>query len=265
MGRISSERMTGMKFVTFNLRCDHQQDGINCFIYRQPLILRAIQEKTPDVICFQEVLPHMAAWLKKSLTDYYVIGCGRGEKLDSEQMTVAFRKDGYQLLEMRTFWLSETPLIPGSRYPGQSSCPRTCTEAVLMEEASGQVFRVFNAHLDHVGKEARQRGLEQILRRVEAVELFPDAPMILAGDFNAEPDSEEMRPLRTFPGLRNITGQIGFTYHGYMAAQRPMQIDYILLRGPVACSNVEKWTQCENGVFLSDHYPVCAELNWEAK
>ena len=254
-----------MKFVTFNLRCDHQQDGNNCFIYRQPLILRTIHEEKPDVICFQEVLPHMAAWLKKNLPAYYVIGCGRGEKLDGEQMTVAFRKEDYQLLEMRTFWLSETPLIPGSRYPGQSSCPRTCTEAVLMEEASGQVFRVFNTHLDHVGQEARERGLKQILRRAEAVELFPDAPMILAGDFNAEPSSDEMAPLRHSPGLRNVTERIGFTYHGYMAADPPTQIDYIVTGGPVSCVSVEKWTQCENGVFLSDHYPVCAELAWENK
>ncbi len=56
-----------MRFVTFNLRCDYQQDGINCFCYRQPLILRAVAEEKPDVICFQEVLPHMADWLKESL------------------------------------------------------------------------------------------------------------------------------------------------------------------------------------------------------
>ena len=37
-----------MKFVTFNLRCDHGQDGENCFIYRQPLILKAIGEELED-------------------------------------------------------------------------------------------------------------------------------------------------------------------------------------------------------------------------
>lgn len=252
-----------MKFVTFNLRCDHQQDGNNCFIYRQPLILRAMEREKPDVICFQEVLPHMAAWLKKSLTDYYVIGCGRGEKLDGEQMTVAFRKENYQLLEMRTFWLSETPAVPGSRYPGQSSCPRTCTDAVLMEEESGRVFRVLNTHLDHVGQEARKRGLCQVLRHAENAELFSSAPIILAGDFNAEPDSEEMAPLRQRPDLINATQDIGPTYHGYGKADLPSQIDYIVLRGALRCAGTKKWTEEENGVFLSDHYPVCAEILWQ--
>ena len=252
-----------MKFVTFNLRCDHQQDGENCFVYRQPLILRALKRERPDVICFQEVLPHMAAWLKENLPAYYVIGCGRGEKLDGEQMTVAFRKDAYSLLEMRTFWLSETPLVPGSRYPDQSSCPRTCTEAVLLEEASGQVFRVFNTHLDHKGTQAREKGLKQVLRRADSAELFPGAPMILAGDFNAEPDSAEMRPLYETPGLFDATRSIGVTYHGYGKADDPGQIDYIVLRGAAACARVEKWTEQENGVYLSDHYPVCAEIVWQ--
>ena len=251
-----------MKFVTFNLRCDHQQDGANCFVYRQPLILRTIGEEKPDVICFQEVLPHMAAWLIQNLADYYVVGCGRGEKLDGEQMTIAFRKDDYRLLEMHTFWLSETPQAPGSRYPDQSSCPRVCTEAVLMEAESGRVFRVFNTHLDHVGQEARKRGLEQIFNSLDGEGPFANTPMILAGDFNAEPDSEEMAALRDASEFRNVTADVGVTYHGYMTAEQPSQIDYIVIHGPVICKNVRKWMLCENGVFLSDHYPVCAELAW---
>ncbi len=252
-----------MKLVTFNLRCDHQQDGENCFVFRQPLILRTIGREKPDVICFQEVLPHMAAWIKRSLPAYYAVGCGRGKTLDGEQMTVAFRKDGYQLLEMRTFWLSGTPTVPGSRYPGQSSCPRTCTDAVLLEEDSGKVFRVLNTHLDHVGKEARARGLAQILRHAAQTDLFPDIPMILAGDLNAEPDSEELSLLKTHPGLTDVTRSVGITYHGYGRNAPSSQIDYIVLGGAVTCTRVEKWTDEENGVFLSDHYPVCAHLEWQ--
>ncbi len=254
------ERM--FKFVTFNLRCDHNQDGENCFVYRQPLILKAIGEEKPDLICFQEVLPHMAAWLKQSLTEYYVIGCGRGKTLDGEQMSVAFRRDKYSLMEMRTFWLSETPFLPGSRYPDQSSCPRTCTDALLMETDTGRVLRVLDTHLDHVGVEARRLGLMQILRHLETTELFPQAPVILAGDFNAGPASPEMAVIRQHADFLDVTEGIGFTYHGYMRAEHPELIDYIFVRGPLTCLRVQKWEHTENGVYLSDHYPVCAELDW---
>ena len=61
-----------MKLVTFNIRCDFGQDGENNFEYRKDLILKKIAQEKPDMICFQEVLPHIAKWLKENLTEYYV-------------------------------------------------------------------------------------------------------------------------------------------------------------------------------------------------
>ena len=70
-----------MKFVTFNIRCDYGQDGENCFSNRKPLILKKLRQEQPDIICFQEVLPHVAAWLKENLAEYWVLRCGRSEVL----------------------------------------------------------------------------------------------------------------------------------------------------------------------------------------
>ena len=252
-----------MKFVTFNIRCDWEQDGANCFKFRKPLILKKIAAEQPDILCFQEVLPHQALWLKENLTDYTVIGCGRGAVLDDEQMTVAFRKEKYNLIEMRTFWLSETPYVPASRYAEQSDCPRTCTEAVLLEYATGKVFRVVNTHLDHIGVGARRLGLDQILKHLAKVELFPDAATILCGDFNAEPNGEEMKIFDDHPEYACASAGLGITFHGYMKAKHPETIDYIYIKGPVEGKGAVKWTDEENGVFLSDHYPVCAELTLE--
>ena len=60
-----------LKLVTFNIRCDYDQDGANSFRFRKPVILKKLAEEKPDVICFQEVLPHVAAWLKENLTGIY--------------------------------------------------------------------------------------------------------------------------------------------------------------------------------------------------
>ena len=75
-----------MKYVTFNIRCDFGQDGANNFIYRRPLILEKIRQEKPDIIGFQEVLPHVAAWLKENLTEYYIVGCGREKDLTGEKL-----------------------------------------------------------------------------------------------------------------------------------------------------------------------------------
>ena len=49
-----------------------------------------------------------------------------------------------------------------------------------------------------------------------------------------------------------------------MQEANPSQIDYIFVRGGLNCQSVKKWDQYEeNGVYISDHYPVCAELEWE--
>lgn len=255
-----------LKFVTFNIRCDYNQDGENSFVYRKPVISRKIREEKPDVICFQEVLPHVAKWLKEELTDYYVAGCGRSEALDNEQMTVAFRKDRLNLLAMDTFWLSDACYKPGSRYEEQSECPRACTEMVLEDMEARQVFRLVNIHLDHLGAEARILGMKQILRKMDEEEFLPDIPVLLAGDFNGEPDSRELLYIKQRQDYENLTEGIGITFHGFYGEEPPQSIDYIFLRNAdsraLKCSHVEKWEDCTDGVWLSDHYPVCASLEW---
>ena len=252
-----------MKYVTFNIRCDFGQDGDNNFMYRKPLILEKIKQENPDVIGFQEVLPHVAAWLKEQLTEYYIVGCGRGEVLDGEAMIIAYRKDRYQIASLETFWLSPTPYVPGSRYEVQSICPRTATDVVFQDLESGKIFRVINTHLDHEGAEARKLGLEQILAHLGEEKLFSDVPVILAGDFNAEPDSREMKLLKEKEGLVNATEGIGITFHNFHRDDPndpQCSIDYIILKGEWELKKVEKWTEQKDGVCLSDHYPICAEL-----
>ncbi len=94
------------------------------------------------------------------------------------------------------FWLSETPTVPGTIYPGQSDNPRCCTDAVLFED----------------------------------------------------------------PKLSVVSKDIGATYHGYGRAKHPSLIDYIVLRGALSCEKIRKWTDEKDGVYLSDHYPVCADI-----
>jgi endonuclease/exonuclease/phosphatase family metal-dependent hydrolase len=123
-----------------------------------------------------------------------------------------------------------------------------------------QVFRVANAHLDNAGQLARKLALEQILKKVAADTFFGDVPIIVTGDFNMEPDWEEMQVLKEYPEFVNQTEQIGVTYHGYWKGDEQSSIDFIITRGAVRCEQLDKWTDQREGLYLSDHYPVCAEL-----
>lgn len=251
-----------MKLVTFNIRCDFNQDKENCFCFRAPYIMKKIEKEKPDLICFQEVLPHVAGWLKKELTDYYVIGCGRSEDLRDEQVAVAYRKDKLNLIQMETYWLSPTPYVPASRYEQQSSCPRVCTESVFELLDEKKVFRITNIHLDHIGKNPRKLGLIQVMEKMEHPHSFCDIPVILAGDFNGEPDSEELAVMKNYPKYVNYTENIGITYHGFTPEDEPESIDYIFGKNIRNCSKAEKWEDREGEVWLSDHYPICVEMEF---
>lgn len=249
-----------IKLATFNIRCDYNQDGINCFSNRKPLIIKKIIQEQPHVICFQEVLPHVAVWLKENLTDYYIVGCGRSSSLEDEQTSIAYQKGKYNLITMETFWLSETPSQPGSRYPQQSICPRACTEAVLQNLQTKELFRIINIHLDHEGTKARLLGLGQIFQKLKAEKGFHDIPVILAGDFNAFPDSEEMQIMKEYPRFRDMTELAGGTFHDYGNLSEPEKIDYIYAEDKLCSCGIEKWMDCSEGVYLSDHYPLCVEM-----
>ena len=133
-----------------------------------------------------------------------------------------------------------------------------------MEDLEAQrVFRVMNFHLDHEGAQARERGLAQILEKVDSAVLFPDAPVILAGDFNARPQAPELEALRERPEYRDLTRDIGVTYHDYGNRRHAVQIDHIFATDGFSCEHLGKWEDRDGGVWLSDHYPVCACLEWK--
>lgn len=252
-----------MKIVTFNIRYDNNQDGDNSFCFRKVKIAEKIKSELPDIICFQEVLPHVAAWLKEELTSYYVLGCGRDADLSGEQVCVAFLTNRYQIIHMNTFWLSNTPTIPGSRYKVQSICPRTCTEVLLQDGETKKVFRILNTHLDHEGGEARVLGMEQILGYAKQVTLFPDAPIIITGDFNAIPNDAEIDLFQKNSLYTDVTKDISGTFHDFGRIESPLKIDYIVVTNEFHCTLARLWDDVSDGIYLSDHYPIEADLCWK--
>lgn len=249
-----------LQTVTFNIRYDCGLDGTNNFCFRKEHILQTIQNRQPDVIGFQEVLPHVMKWLQENLTQYHVVGCGRGSHYDDEHMVIAYRKDRFDLFALDTFWLSPTPFIPGSRYENQSMNPRTCVCATLKEKNFFQPFRVYVTHLDDQGVTARCQGISQVLHRMEEDRTHLPMPAILMGDFNAHPEDEELIRVKSLPYLRDITTGFSHTFHGFGDSSAFEKIDYIFVSEEWTAESVSLWEDCWDGVYLSDHYPICAQL-----
>jgi endonuclease/exonuclease/phosphatase family metal-dependent hydrolase len=108
-------------------------------------------------------------------------------------------------------------------------------------------------------------------------------PPIVVGDFNAEPDSDEMRYLRGLTGLGDKCiyfadaflvggdGTAGVTFSKKNTFAEPLReperrIDYVYVRGPDDAQRGEPkdahvcFDEPHNGVFPSDHFGVIATI-----
>lgn len=254
-----------IKIVTFNLRSVYDtKDGINNFIHRAGMILDKINTEKPDIICAQETIEPHFKFLKKNLTDYMVIYNGRKDNFRGEGLSLLIRRETLDLVGLEAFWLSPTPYVPGSRYEDQSGCSRICQVGTLQIAEGTTRFYVYNVHLDHMREYARVKGIEQVLERIKEDRQKYDFPLFLLGDFNDTPESEAVKSCKEFKDIELIdtTKDSGHTFHRFGDPEKFQKIDYIFTDKATSAKvkSVEVWNDELNGIYLSDHYPICATV-----
>ena len=259
--------MSEIFVFTFNILTDWYGNEKTDYSFenRSRLLEEHFLKYMPDLIGFQEAMPHQKQWIEDNFRDFGVVGNGRGADLKDESCVIAYRKSRFEPTALETFWLSPTPDIPGSRFlKDQSECPRICTVATFIEKKSGKQFRHYNTHLDHIGADAKFRGMSLILFQMVQDYTKRPMPVILTGDFNSEPDSDVYTMTEGFEGcgepLRDVSPEHGDTFHGFHPDEKGEKIDYIFTN--LACDRSRSiiLRENENGLYLSDHYPVGAYL-----
>ncbi len=245
-----------IKVMTFNLRIPVMADGDNYFFNRKERILACIKEEKPDVIGFQEAGDDSRAFLREVLSeDYVLVGCGRHKGYRGESTPIAYRRARFELVNLTTRFLSDMPTVPGSRYENsdQSSCPRLFVDAELSCEGVESTFHFINTHLDHKGREARLLGMKQILAYAEGL----SGALILMGDMNARPEEACITFVKEW-GLSDAAADVTHTFHGFGKVEE-CRIDYIFTNAPFENGRRVEDTPV-NGVYLSDHYPMVADV-----
>ena len=251
-----------LKVMTFNLRVDVPADGINAFSNRTEKIRRMLLSESPDIIGTQEVNESMLTWAQQALCEKYIsVGTGRQKDFSGEGARILYDFKKFALLRLETKWLSETPDVPESRYSvDQSDCPRVYTLSEFVERNTRTVFRVINVHLDHKGEAAMLCGAVQIMQRIAAENASFPMKTVLTGDFNALPDSPAVKTVRAH--LSDLTENLAGTFHdfGRLSPQDRTKIDYIFSDAPAAKNAYIVPDEPSDGVYVSDHFPVCAFL-----
>jgi endonuclease/exonuclease/phosphatase family metal-dependent hydrolase len=253
---------------------------------RLALIRRGIQELQPHVIGLQEVLhldgepplePDQAQAIADGLGYYSAFGS-------------AWHIGGG--LQFGNAILSRFPIV------GAQNCPLPVepddeTRALLygaLEAPCGRV-PVFVTHLSWKlhQSDIRQQQVAFITQRIRELAPIGDGfPPILMGDFNAEPESDEIRYLRGYNSRlgRSVyfadafavagDGSQGYTFardnaYALRAREPNRRLDYIFSRGPDRLLRGEPLSarvvlrEAQNGVYPTDHYGVFAEIQAEPR
>ncbi|HEY4180252.1 MAG TPA: endonuclease/exonuclease/phosphatase family protein [Kofleriaceae bacterium] len=162
----------------------------------------------------------------------------------------------------------------------------TRTAAFARVECESGPMPVFCTHLTYQADQGRARCEQVRVLTDHVVALCPvdEPPPVLLGDFNADPDSDEMRFMRGLTPMGGasvyysdawtVTGNdpnAGFTYdrrnaYALRSREHSRRIDYVFVRGPgkhlcgEAIGAQIALNVPRGEVWPSDHYAVVAEI-----
>lgn len=270
---ISNELNVPMRVMSFNIRFDNPADGPDAWPNRKDFVASMFRFHKNDLVGTQEGLINQLRELDEMLPEYDWVGVGRDDgKENGEFCAIYYKTERYDLIEDGTFWLSETPDVPGSM-GWDTAITRIVTWARLYDKINERRFIVFNTHYDHRGEEARRNSSKLILQKVD--ELRNGDPVIVMGDLNAVENQEpyliladpERGPVRVelFDGFYHSRyGHHGptTTWNGFREIIPDRRIDYIFVDPNFSVIHHGILADIRDGHFPSDHLPVVADIEF---
>lgn len=262
---------------------------------RLPLIQRELRRLEPSIVGLQEVLRFAPNGLEDFVPDPET--CQASEIAAGFEYRVAYAAatDYAQGLKFGNAVLSRFPILDQATFalPGREIGESRALLYTLLDTEFGRL-PVFVTHLAwrlHHGslRLSQTRAVVEHVFRLAPIkgDLLPP---VLMGDFNADPDSDEMRYLRGLAAVDGRTvyfadawlyggdGSFGATFdrrndHARVAHEPPRRIDYIYVRGPDSLLRGEPIkTQVafdapgpNATIWPSDHFGVVSDVVFAAR
>lgn len=267
-----SKKKDIIKVMTMNVRYDNTDDSLNSWSNRVPLICSLISKAKPDIMGLQEVLWNQYQEMDSLLNDYSSVGVGRDDGVRGGEMNpVFFRKGRFDLVRTLTFWLSDTPEVPGSKGWG-ASLPRIVTWLELVDKNNHKHFFLFNTHFAHDSDSARIMSSRILIKEVAGIS--DGFPYIVTGDFNMFPYTTAYSiltgPDESVPVLRDTyfvseKKPVGptYTFNGFSDQPGNGRVDYIFVKNGLRVFNHATLDVKQKEIFISDHWPVIAQISIE--
>jgi len=248
---------------------------------RMAVVTAGLRALAPDVIALQEVrdvpgqLPNQAETLAQAVGMHHIFAPATPFGGGEEGLAI----------------LSREPILEHAvlELPHAQPTERRILLSARIACGQGSVW-VHTSHLNYRLTHGKQREDQVLALESSIATRTSDRPQILMGDFNACPQADEIRWLRgqvTLDGRRTYfqdawdrvhAGEAGWTwvranpYTAKLAFLEPdRRIDYIFVspmrgdgRGTVHDCRIVFSEPEADGVFASDHFGLCAEVQVEA-
>lgn len=247
-----------IRVMTYNLRLDTPVDSVNQWGNRKQKVYNLLKKYQPDIVGVQEGLHHQLEDIATNMSHYSYVGAGRDDgKMKGEYSAIFYSKEKFDVIDQKTFWLSETPEVPGSKN-WDAAITRVATWAILKDKKTKKQFFILNTHFDHIGREARLKSTQLIKKRI--AELAGKLPVIVTGDLNSEPN--EPPYLSMIDASEYTLKDAGFgstlgTYCTFAVAGPPCRrIDYVFYSSRWKSSEYQVITDHDGTFYPSDHLPV---------
>ena len=258
------------RVLSCNIRVALPEDEANGVGWpqRKDICIQVIKNQQPDIVGFQEVLKVQAEDIRKAFSHFSLFGF-EGPEMDAHptgyhgiaKNPILFNNERYELLTGGTYWLSEEPLVAGSK-SWETARARHANWVRLKERKTGRELRVVNLHLDHISDMAKFQQARVVA--TESAQYAAGFVQVLTGDFNSRFDSPVLTSLResswkesyeTLHGQKEA-GHTGHEFEGtaYTKAASKGRIDYIWYRGDIKPVQSKIVKEAINDKFPSDHF-----------
>ncbi|KAK1478544.1 endonuclease/Exonuclease/phosphatase [Colletotrichum cuscutae] len=272
-----------LRFITYNIRWATPDPGTNeaPWSARRPHLFSQLNYETAarpeSLVCMQEVVEEQLLDIAQDLGQAWShVGVGRDDGVAAGEFSPIYYRPGtWTLTENRTYWLSETPDVPGSK-GWDAALPRIVTVASFQHVESGLPLVYMCTHFDHVGQVAREHSAELLVGLAKEWENSTEGAVrvFLGGDLNIEPDNAAYQILIADGNLHDVrdvvpeSRRVGYskTYTAFTDdTSDDTFLDHLFVRNP-AVRGMEFLTHAvlpnhfDDGVYISDHRPVVADV-----
>jgi endonuclease/exonuclease/phosphatase family metal-dependent hydrolase len=254
-----------VSIMSFNIRYDNKWDHENSWEKRRDALCDLILNHNAQIVGTQEGLHNQVQFLNQKLEAYNYVGVGREDgKTKGEYCAIFYNKKQYEVIKSGTFWLSDQPNKVSVGW--DAALERICTYGLFQNLKSGKKVWVFNAHFDHIGKQAQENSAHLIVKKINKL-TGKNEPVVLMGDLNVEPHEKCIQIIseNLKDGMQvsknSFEGSVG-TFNAFSNDKCTKRIDYCFVRNVKVKKYAHINERMKNQKQISDHYPVLIEVKY---